>query len=306
VTTSMTRLSFNAAIIADSVNPDGNRLTTMVLKYPRMIHAELMTHRALSKNAASSRAIPIEKMRDAVASDWARPIRWGRNGKGMQDHGEFTGDDARRCDRLWQYAKEAAVNSSHALNAGGLHKQIVNRVLEPFSWMTTIVSATDWKNFFALRVHRDAQPEFQWLAYLALKAYVSGDPAKLEWGDWHIPYGDRMGLAANTMEKVKISTARCARVSYLTHDGKIDFAKDVQMHDDLSASGHWSPFEHPAQAERGRWGNFNGWKQYRKFFAGENRDVNLLDLLEEYEVSMGIRRRTGPEHQPLDQMREQG
>jgi hypothetical protein len=279
---------FSARVIADSVNPDGNRLTTMELKYPRFIHSELMTHRDFSRNAASSRAIPIAKMIKAVRENPAGPIRWGSNGKGMQDHGVLDDHRTAMAQADWFTASRVAAEYATTLENIGCHKQIANRVLEPFAWMTVLVSATEWENFFALRVHRAAQPEFQWLAYLALKAYVASDPKQLYWGDWHLPYMDRMPAGLTVEQIRKVSAARCARVSYLNHEGEISVEKDYAMHDDLATDGHWSPFEHPAVAEPGRSGNFIGWKSYRKHFPGERRRCDLKALLERYEQENGL------------------
>lgn len=280
-------MEIKAEIIADSINPNGNRITTFVVTYPRFILAELNTHRALSKNSASSRAIPIEKMLKMVEHETAVPVRWGKNGKGMQDHGAFEGFEAARARGLWVSAAESALYHATRLRVHGLHKSIVNRVLEPFAWMTTLITATEWENFFALRMHKDAQPEFQRLAYLMLKAYLASTPVGRHWDDWHIPFADRMPDVTFD-QKLKIATARAARVSYLTMDGEIDVAKDIELHDKLLASGHMSPFEHCAQADYGEsyFGNFRGWCQYRKTLPGENRKVDLHRLLREYESSL--------------------
>lgn len=278
--------TFTTDIIADSINPSGGRVTSFLLTYPRFIHSELMTHRAFSRNAASSRAIPISKVIEQVKTSPAMPVRWGKNGKGMQDHGVFDGVEATEAEMTWRKAAELAIRSAEGLEARGLHKQIVNRVLEPFVWMTTLVTATEWENFFSLRVHKDAQPEFQHLAYLMLKTYLSSTPKRLNWGEWHIPFGERMSEGLDNATKLKIAVARAARTSYLTMDGSIDVAKDIELHDRLSESGHWSPFEHPCQAAEKSRGNFRGWEQYRHKFTGENRRCNLQKLLEDYEASI--------------------
>jgi thymidylate synthase ThyX len=278
---------FKADIIADSINPTSNRITTFLLTYPRFIHSEIMTHRAFSRNAASSRAIPIEKVMEQVRTSPAGPIRWGKNGKGMQDHGELEGHAEKYAIETWHACAESARSSAASLNYAGLHKQIVNRVLEPFAWMTTLVTATELENFFSLRVHKDAQPEFQHLAYMMLKVYLANNPAKMAWGGWHIPFGDRIEETDNAV-KLKVATARAARTSYLTIDGKIDVAKDIELHDRLAESGHWSPFEHAAMAQDGRHGNYVGWVPYRKTFPNENRKCDLQKLLSDYEATIGV------------------
>lgn len=277
--------TFEAKIVADSINPDNQRVTTLLLTYPRFIHSELMTHRAFSRNAASSRAIPIEKVIEQVRNNPAMPIRWGKNGKGMQDHGAMSHEEAARSECSWKEAALAAIKSAEALHALGLHKQIVNRVLEPFVWMTTLVTATEWENFFSLRVHKDAQPEFQYLAYITLQKYLKSTPSFKNWGEWHIPFGDLLMDGVDENTKLKVATARAARTSYLTMDGKIDIEKDVSLHDSLAANGHWSPFEHACQASLVSSGNFQGWKQYRHNFPNENRKCNLVKLLNDYEMS---------------------
>ena len=286
---SSTVKTFASDILADSVNPNGNRVTTFLLTYPRFIHSELMTHRAFSRNAASSRAIPIEKVIEQVRTNPAKPVRWGKNGKGMQDHGwyEVGSGGHESSEQFWRDAAEDACHAADRLRSIGLHKQIVNRVLEPFVWMTTLVTASEWENFFSLRVHKDAQPEFQHLAYMMLKAYLGNVPVQKEWGEWHIPYGDKMPDGLDNPTRLKIATARAARVSYLTMDGSIDVNKDIALHDSLSQNGHWSPFEHACQAgEEGPAGNIVGWVQYRHFFPTENRKCDLKQLLVDYENSL--------------------
>jgi thymidylate synthase ThyX len=145
--------------------------------------------------------------------------------------------------------------------------------------MTTLVTATEWQNFFSLRAHRDAQPEFHHLAVLMLEAYVGSTPEAKAFGEWHIPFGDRMPEGTGLSDRLKIATARAARVSYLTMEGQINVEKDIALHDSLSQNGHWSPFEHACMAAPKGSGNFVGWQQYRHTFRGENRTCNLKSLL---------------------------
>lgn len=144
-----------ATIVADSVSAvNGQRLITYELEYPRFIHAELMTHRLFSRNAASSRAIPISKMMEMVEETPAMPVEWGMNQAGMQAKEVHSNPEV--CESVWKLAAQQAVYSAQALQNLGLHKQIVNRVLEPFQIMKTIVTATEFDNFFWLRCHKDA------------------------------------------------------------------------------------------------------------------------------------------------------
>lgn len=265
---------YSVRILRDSINTAGDRLTTWELTYPRFVHAELMTHRVFSRNSASSRAIPIEKMIEQVIHNPAMPVWWGKNQSGMQAREELTGVELATAKEQWLIARDDAVKNARWMARFGVHKQIVNRLLEPWMWITVIVSATDFGNWFNLRHHKDAQPEIREVAVRMWELYRDGDPQWLEAGSWHLPLtgfeGDeKLGLS---MLK-KVSAARCARVSYLTHDGLRDVAKDLELHDRLAESGHWSPFEHPAMALPGTTlgGNFRGFMQYRKEFHNEHR-----------------------------------
>lgn len=262
---------FEAKILAASVNTAGERLTTFQLTYPRFIHGEFLTHRMFSRNAASSRAIPVEKMIRNVVENPVIPIHWGANQKGMQADNVLLESAQARCEREWLIARDNAVRTVMNLNAEGLHKQIANRLLEPFSWITVICSTTSFEHFRRLRCHKDAEPHFQKLAYLMADAYDAVEPILKEDDEWHLPLvgfdGDEL---LGIDDQVKVSTARCGRVSYLTHDGRRDVAADLKLHDDLKNDGHWSPFEHPAApVPRGQYGNYEGWISYRKMFRDE-------------------------------------
>jgi hypothetical protein len=288
-------MGISVKIIADSVGPSGKRLTSFELCYPRFIHSELMTHRALSRNASSSRAIPIEKMIKRVLDDPAIPTQWGGNQKGMQAAGEV--DDPAGALKAWLEARDAAVHHARVLAGYGLHKQIVNRVLEPFQHMVTLVTATEWANFFHLRYHKDAQPEFQVLARQMYEAYVAAEPEELLAGEWHLPYvrpedfeqvWADLGRSGGWVEKrevdavlKKVSVGRCARVSYVNQYGVRALVDDIALYDRLMASadsgepGHWSPMEHVAMAlnDPMQRGNLVGWLQYRKEFPNENTTI---------------------------------
>ena len=278
-------MSFSAKIILDSVNPhNGIRLVTSELTYPRFIHAEFMTHRQFSRNAASSRAIPTRKMIKMVLENPAMPVSWGINKKGMS--ADYDLEDSRSAELLWKLASEDAAKYAEDLRRMKLHKQITNRILEPWKWMTVICSATLHSNCVALRDLKDAQPDIQEVDKLWRKSLDESIPVERS---WHIPYLQEDELDLDIDLQKKISVARCARVSYLTHDGKRDIEKDLQLYERLltgGSHGHWSPFEHVAQAtkmqdatynfvtkewERGPiWsGNFRGWVQYRKLHLGE-------------------------------------
>lgn len=312
-------MTITAKVVLDSISEEGVRLTTMELVYPRFIHSEIMTHRVFSRNASSSRAIPVEKMIDRIIKDPAIPVHWGKNQPGMQANEELPWDALVQASATWHKARDAAVKYARDMHALGAHKQIVNRILEPFSRTTILVTATEWENFYKLRRHRDAQPEIQALADAMFAAHAQSVPRKLLHGEWHLPYvtdddlDEIIKLALNqthdtmfgqalledveratTRIACRVSTARCARVSYLTHDGdKPDIAKDDQLFHRLMISQpmHASPAEHQATPDRivryGAvsaigWenpqfhGNLVGWQQHRKFFLGENTPSNQL------------------------------
>lgn len=260
-----------AKVLADTINPDGNRLTTFVLRYHRFIHGEVLTHRALSRNSASSRAIPINTMIRQVVDDPAIPVKWGRQQKGMQSGDEVENVD--ECLREWLGLRDKAVETAYRLRDLNLHKNRVNRILEPWQYQVTICSGTSWENFFTLRWHEDAEAEFQELADKMRLAYLSSDPEYCDWGDWHLPFiGDKDRSQHNIESLVKISTSRCARVSYLKHDGQhATLDEELVLHDRLVGSDpkHASPAEHPAQAIAGQWANFTGFRQYRRLIPNE-------------------------------------
>jgi thymidylate synthase ThyX len=274
-------LAWNCRILGDSLAPSGARLTTMELTFPRFVLSEWNTHREMSRNAASSRAIPVQKMLERVQQDPAIPCFWGAAQKGMQADHEVA--DTARAKELWLAARDEAVRSAERLLEIGLHKQLANRVLAPFYWVTVVASATNWANFFWLRCSRDAQPEIRKIAAMALVAYRCNQPTPLAEGEWHTPliFPEDEGLDEET--RIKVSVARCARVSYLTHDGRRDIQADLDLYERLKTSGHWSPFEHVARAasEPVRSGNFWGWEQWRKLQSGEHRSTMTPEQMDD-------------------------
>lgn len=264
-------MGYSVKILADSLGPNNARLTTWELTYPRMVHSEMLTHRLFSRNSASSRAIPVEKMIERVQKDPALPIYWGKNQAGMQAREELRGDELLKVKEEWLAARDQAVVNAKSLMELGLHKQIANRLLEPWMYITVILSATEFDNWFRLRCHPDAQPEIGWVAKEMKKQYDESFPECLQEEDWHLPLIDFDDYVVGKLDNdtlKKVSVARCARVSYLTHDGRRDYQEDVKLHDRLLQSGHMSPFEHVACVQPKdvtKWsGNFKGWTQYRE------------------------------------------
>jgi len=298
-------MGFEAKVLADSLSQAEHRLTTLEVTFPRFVLAEFNTHRVFSRNSASSRAIPIVKQLRRVLEQPFVPLEFGSNQPGMQAGPALVGETRAAAEREWLRARDDAVR--HVLGlvsepasgeedlAGRLdeveaaikakarpeswlnvHKQVANRLLEPFMWHTVIVTATEWGNFFNLRCHPDAQPEIRRAAEEMRSAIESSEPAGIEWDEWHLPLvrpEDRAEVGS-AEELAKVSAGRCARVSYLTHAGVRDLSADVELCERLLESGHMSPLEHPAQPTEDEWsGNFRGWRAYRKTVAGESNPL---------------------------------
>lgn len=279
-----------AEIIKDSISLSGSRITTFVLTYPRFIHSEFMTHRMISKNASSSRAIPVATFMKSITENPAMPIAFSKNCKGMQAKEEIK--DQNQAEAIWLKARDLMIECVQQLSDLGVHKQHANRLLEPFTHITVVATATDWNNFFALRTHKDAQPEFQALAKLMWDEFSKSDPNILENGEWHLPFITEAeestlknvmaftGLNAEynhlARNLIKRSVARCARVSYNTLDGSENtIQKDLELYNRLVVQEpiHASPTEHQAMSvpdKSYRSGNLQGWFQFRKLLPTEN------------------------------------
>jgi hypothetical protein len=234
----------------------------------------------LSRNAASSRAIPVAKVVEEVMENPAMPEWWGASQSGMQARMHLDDAEVSECKDLWLAARTHASEYSRRLVNAGLHKQIANRCMEPFARMTSLVTATEWHNFFHLRAHPDAQPEFQVLAYRTLDKYLKHQPEYKEWGEWHIPFdpGDQYGIT----DRLTVSVAKAARTSYVAFDSDKSLDEQRELVERMSQSGHWSPFEHQAQAILcPASGNFRGdWMQYRQQFPNQDRtDANLEAIM---------------------------
>lgn len=319
----MTTITAQTILRSRNAAAPENVLSTLLLRYPRWIHAEQRTHRvipltedlemwettpslmadpALSRNAASSRAIPVEKLINDVLENPAIPLYWGRDQRGMQAKSELIGAELEQAKTEWMLALKSAVAHARMLASIGAHKQIVNRLLEPFSHITVLVSATEWDNYLELRDHGDAEPHIQILAREIRKCLDDESTIQtLQPGEWHMPFiveGDWRPLVTERWddgeenrrslnvrdwycaeEMRKLSTARCASTSFKTVDGfDMTLERAEAIFDKLVTSRpvHASPLEHVAQADTfgqaDTWtgwgnahqhGNFVGFKQYR-------------------------------------------
>jgi len=304
---------FAKVILASRPTNGAPPIVTIHMRYPRIIHGEIMTHRVFSRNARSSRAVPVARMLEEIRNTPFVPWHWGKNQKGMQASEEC---DARvkldpelgggfEREEAWLHACDQALEHAAAFSEAGYHKQIVNRLIEPFSWIDTLITSTSWANFFHLRDHKDAEPHFRDLAVLVKGAIAGAEFQILKPGQWHTPYiqpEDRelaqavidkrsdieRYMAEEEMEDIlnEISTARCARISYAPFDGDGSIKKELERYDLLVGSSplHASPAEHQATPDtrsvyyddHGSWenprlaGNLGpGWIQFRKTLPGE-------------------------------------
>jgi len=262
----------SAEIIADSISASGTRITTFELVYPRIIHAELMTHRVFSRNAASSRAIPIETINKMIKKGAARPAHWGKNQSGMQAFEECS-EKIRRivdesgkvvaegytADEWWDLAAASAVGFSQQMADAGYHKQVCNRLTEPFQYMKVIVTATSYDNWFNLRNHVMADPTIHMLAVTMLESYKESTPRLLSNGEWHTPYygsgfwtpfgeTDKDVHGVTLADALSISASCCAQVSYRKLDDSLEKAQSIvgKLIPGNDEPAHASPFEHQA------------------------------------------------------------
>ena len=292
------RGNIRVEVLADSTDLNNHhRAMTFRLHYPRFIHSEFMTHRLFSRNASSSRAIPVGKMILQVEESPAMPIHWGVNQPGMQAKEEFQGVAQEAIKALWISASKVVCSIARVMESMKVHKQIVNRILEPFQMMNVIMTTTEMANFLHLRAHPDAQPEIQELALGIKEAIEASTPVSLSPGQWHLPfitvkvedgeqkYFDSEGNALTQEEALMVSASCCAQVSYRKEDGSLEKARSIFDRLINSEPCHASPVEHQLKAMTGNlepgvthvdldgtfWsGNSRGFIQYRKLIPGES------------------------------------
>jgi thymidylate synthase ThyX len=257
----------SATVIADSIAFD-RRLTTLeVTMHPRAVE-HFLTHRTFSRNGASRRAIPLWRQIEMVQEDDCLPAKFGAEQPGMQSGDEISLEKQVEAGRIWRDAKRQAVVAAKRLGDLGVHKEVASAPLHPYMWRTYLVSATEWSGFMAQRLSPSAQADIRLVAQQIDQALNNSTPMLIDRGGWHLPYvTEQDGEDIDRLQA--LSVARCARVSYLQHDGQRDADKDLALFDRLREGGHWSPFEHVARAEPDddpRWvalANFRGWEQLR-------------------------------------------
>lgn len=257
-----------AEIIEDSVNENGKRITTVLCIYPRYIHSEVMTHRVFSRNAGSSRAIPTKKLMEFIKKNSTAPKQFKRNQSGMVPGDAVSGLVNKVGHAIWDLHMRSSIAASRLLNMLGVHKQWANRLMEPHAHIQTLITATEWDNFFSLRCATDAQDEIYELAWCIRHAMAYSTPKNLSWGEWHLPFVSSTERQNTEIAKM-LSAARCARISYLTDTGFVgDKGKELARAQQLKDSRHSSCFEHQAKPtfpSDSCQGNFSGgWVQFRK------------------------------------------
>lgn len=274
-------------VIADSINPDtGKRITTLAIKIPRIILSEHNTHRSLSRNFSSSRAIPAKKLRKEAWEHPFIPIYWGANKSGMSADQQLTGFNLSMAKFSWKLAGKFAVMFHKMMELVGVHKQTCNRIIEPWMSVVGTITSTEWDNFLRLRYDRNAQPEIIVLAKKIHDAIKASEPTVPENGI-HLPFIDEEERRTFPIDQlIKISVARCCRTSYANCLGKKSQPEeDIKLYHRLLGNGHFSPFEHIALIpNHGRVAkelqydlqrNFRGWYQLRAFIQPESNTKYL-------------------------------
>lgn len=236
-------IRYHAEILADSINPAYERVTTLQIRMPLSVWAEFLTHRSLSRNARSNRAVPVRVTLSEVYRNPFVPEVWGRNKRGMQAGEELTGWRRYAARRLWLLARYLAMAAAWGLSALGLHKQDANRILSPWQWVDAVVTGdfAAWSNFLALRHHSQADPKIFRIAELIAEQLRSSTPRQLQWNEWHLPY-----YVGRNVEQAWESAGACARVSYAAFDGTQSDEANRKLGMDLARNTppHASPLEH--------------------------------------------------------------
>ena len=248
-----------ATVICDSISEQGTRLTTFEIEYPRIVMSEFNTMRAISKNSSSSRAIPVSKMLEHTKNINLKPIYFGSKKSGMQAGDELVGEDLLYAKSTWESALHSMVHSAKILDDCGVAKEVTNRLVEPFQLVKVVCTATDWENFFNLRLHPDSDPNICMLAYKMYQAMQESKPIELKVGEWHLPfvnvgwngkgemcYADDDSNSIELEQAIKLSAASCASVSYRTEGMTLEKADKIFDMLIKAEVIHASPFEHLA------------------------------------------------------------
>ena len=251
--------NITAKVVCDSISEQGIRLTTFEIEYPRIVMSEFNTHRSVSKNSSSSRAIPVVKMLEHTKNINLKPIYFGSKKSGMQAGEEIIGEDLQYAQDVWESALASAIGQAELLDECGVAKEVCNRLVEPFQLVKVVCTATDWDNFFNLRLHPDSDPNICMLAYKMYQAMQESKPIELKVGEWHLPfvnvgwngkgemcYFDEDFNSVELEQAIKLSAASCASVSYRTEGMTLEKADKIFDMLIKAEVIHASPFEHLA------------------------------------------------------------
>lgn len=244
-------MAYACKILADSISPAGHRITTFEGTFPRIVLAEMNTHCMFGRCSASSRAVPVDLRIAAILRDPFVPEVFGSNRGGMRPGEALEGEADIQARASWFRALSYAVGEAQTQDELKVHKQYANRLIEPFAWHTAVITATDFDNFFRLRCNPEAQGEFTKFAEMMRDARAASEPRALNYGEWHLPYvspAEAFDLEIDKIDPVKVSVARCARVSRERQNDIRDPLDEVEMFDNrLLKLGHMSPLEHAAR-----------------------------------------------------------
>lgn len=244
-------MAYACKILADSISPAGHRITTFEGTFPRIVLAEVNTHCMFGRCSASSRAVPVDARITAILKDPFVPEVFGKNRSGMKPGEALEGEADVQARASWYRALSYAVGEAQTQDELKVHKQYANRLIEPFAWHTAVITATDLDNFFHLRCNPEAQGEFTKFAEMMRDARAASEPRALNYGEWHLPYvspEEAFNLEIDKIDPVKVSVARCARVSRERQNDIRNPQDEVAMFDGrLLKSGHMSPLEHAAR-----------------------------------------------------------
>jgi hypothetical protein len=253
---------YHAKVIVDSVSPVGDRLTTLEVEYPHAVHKDIMTHRMFDRNYQSFRAFPPERVIESIASDPFIPDQFRSRVKGMSEGDALDTYNQNFLNHVWEGYIRDSLDAAEVLLDHEVAKAQINFILQDLTWIRGIITSTDWDNFWALRSWPDnVRPEVKRIAGMMEEAYKGSTPQKLQYGQWHLPYvtdeehealdivrEERSDMAQGVLENLKkLSAARCARISYLTHTGHRDNSEDIRLFENLRSNGHMSPFGHQAR-----------------------------------------------------------
>lgn len=266
----------SATILADSVSPRGIRLVTLEVNVPMVMQPQILRHRDFSFSVQSTRAVPTPVQVARVRENPFVPMRWGRVEKGMVASDVLNEVEESLARETWLLDMDRACRSAENLNEIGVHQEVAARVLMPYAWCRMIISSTQWDNFEGLRTYDPTvQGETEATGRAMIAALAGSDPKPLEPGQWHLPLvtEEEEEEWGNESPKARlVSAGRCARVSFLQHDGTRNPDRDFTLGRGLANKAHWSALEHQATplVVEGRCGNFRDWKQQRKFYPYED------------------------------------